>query len=154
MSEIPFTSHPKIWIRMVEKANFKRTREKSYILESESLKRELWFSSISYFPTQMFLLGFTWSRQNAKALRHLALSRRFPILKFLSMPMYITSCLLFSSSFNKTYAVAVTKEETTKKQEGVGSGTACSCTTRSCDCSAEQGKGRGMVSAWAMPRRV
>lgn len=154
MSEIPFTSHPKIWIRMVEKANFKRTREKSYILESESLKRELWFSSISYFPTQMFLLGFTWSQQNAKALRHLALSRRFPILKFLSMPMYITSCLLFSSSFNKTYAVAVTKEETTKKQERVGSGTARSCTTRSCDCSAEQGRGRGMVSSWAMPRRV
>lgn len=55
--------------------------------------------------------------------------------------MYITSCLLFSSSFNKTYAVAVTKEEATKKQEGVGSGTARSCTTRYCDCSAEQGRG-------------
>lgn len=86
-------------------------------LESGSPKGEPCFSSISCFPTQKSLLGFTQSQQNTKTLRHFALSR-FSILRFLSMPMYITSCLPSSFPFNKTYAVAVTKEADTKKQKG------------------------------------
>lgn len=55
--------------------------------------------------------------------------------------MYPTSCLPSSFPFNKTYAVAVTKEEATKSRR-VGHGTGRSWTTGYHGCSAEQERGQ------------
>lgn len=68
--------------------------------------------------------------------------------------MYITSCLLFSFPFNKTYAVAVTKEETTKKDRR-GWGVVLPAAVPQGSVIVQQSKeGRGMVSAWVEPRGV